>query len=201
MFKEIQTFILSLEKLIHNISPERRSILDDLANILRDQDRIDLNFICTHNSRRSQLAQVWYHVLSNHFNLKGIRAFSGGTERTDFHINARSSLERTGFKIKELDDKFYQLFFSDNSEPVLCFSKKFDDRTNPKDNFIAVMTCSDAEKNCPYIPGADKRISLKYDDPKISDGTAEESDTYDARSKQIASEIYYVLNKVKNEKA
>ena len=59
------------------------------------------------------------------------------------------------------------------------------------------MTCSDADQNCPVVLGAEKRISLPYVDPKISDGTPEESKVYDERCLQIAIEQLYVFSKIK----
>ena len=58
------------------------------------------------------------------------------------------------------------------------------------------MTCSDADENCPYIPKAEKRIPLRYDDPKSYDDTPIESEKYDERSLQIASEIFYVFSQI-----
>ena len=76
------------------------------------------------------------------------------------------------------------------------FSKLYDDASNPDADFAAVMTCSEADKNCPYIPGAESRIQLLYDDPKEFDGTAEETEKYDERASQIAAELFYFFAQI-----
>jgi arsenate reductase len=48
-------------------------------------------------------------------------------------------------------------------------------------------------KTVPFIPGADKRISLPYEDPKSYDNTADEGKMYDERSIQIATEMKYIF--------
>jgi arsenate reductase len=58
------------------------------------------------------------------------------------------------------------------------------------------MTCAHADKNCPFITWAEKRISIQYNDPKGFDDTPQETKKYDERSIQIASEFFYVFNKV-----
>jgi protein-tyrosine phosphatase/arsenate reductase len=56
------------------------------------------------------------------------------------------------------------------------------------------MTCSDAEENCPFIPGVDLRIGTTYDDPKAFDGTQLQDEKYQERSSQIALECLYVFS-------
>ena len=58
------------------------------------------------------------------------------------------------------------------------------------------MTCDHASENCPIVPGAEKRISITYLDPKISDGTPEQKAVYEERSLQIATEMKYVFSQV-----
>lgn len=58
------------------------------------------------------------------------------------------------------------------------------------------MTCSHADENCPFIPGAETRIPVRYEDPKEFDDTEMESEKYDERSKQIASEMFFVFSRV-----
>jgi arsenate reductase (thioredoxin) len=58
------------------------------------------------------------------------------------------------------------------------------------------MTCDEADQDCPFVKGAALRISLPYEDPKVADGTPEEAARYDARSRQIATEMLYLFSKV-----
>lgn len=184
------------------ISDDRKRFIDPLIGYvqskLKSGQQIRLNFICTHNSRRSQLAQVWAHVAAYLYNLP-ISSFSGGIEVTSVHENASKSLERFGFMLEEKGENNPEVFvhFAPDEQPLTTFSKLFDDETNPKNGFAAVMTCSDADQNCPFIPGAEARIPLNYVDPKTFDNTSEQENKYDERSTQIASELLYAFSQIK----
>jgi len=158
-----------------------------------------VNFICTHNSRRSVLAQTWMSVLAESFNLK-IQSFSGGTDVTEVNERVIYSFRRMGFSVisDELElNSTYEIIFSDSVESISCFSKLFSDEANPSVGFLAVMTCGNADENCPIVPGAEKRLPIKYEDPKKFDDSPLESLMYDARSIEIAAELHYVLSNVK----
>ena len=199
LLPEVQAFAERLE--LSNISAERKNILCQLINFIQEkvnkQEDIKLNFICTHNSRRSQLCQVWAQAAAIYFGIEGVSTFSGGTEVTAFHPNAVKALESSGVIIRRKDDgpnPLYYIRVSENVDPMTCFSKVYHDNISP---YAAVMTCSDAETNCPYIPEAEARLAVKYEDPKKSDGTPQEVQTYAERSRQIASEMFYVFSKIK----
>nr|EMN21527.1 hypothetical protein LEP1GSC063_3951 [Leptospira santarosai serovar Arenal str. MAVJ 401] len=59
------------------------------------------------------------------------------------------------------------------------------------------MVCSSADETCPYVPGAEKRISLPYADPKAYDNTDEVSGKYIETCETIAREILFVFQNVK----
>jgi arsenate reductase (thioredoxin) len=204
MYHTIRTYCEEELKRLHLIPEERKSRLDELAGYLTDklgEDKtVNLIFICTHNSRRSHFGQIWAGVAAACFELENIRTFSGGTEATAFHTNAIRALSRVGFSIQAQTNEFnpvYAVRFSDALAPLTCFSKIYDHPQNPQDHFIAVMTCGEAEQNCPFIPGAEKRIAITYEDPKVSDGTPRQDETYDERCRQIAREMLYLFSKVK----
>jgi hypothetical protein len=77
---------------------------------------------------------------------------------------------------------------------LTCFSKSYEDASNPQQGYCAVMTCSHADENCPLIPGAALRISLPFEDPKAFDGTNEETARYDECCRQIAREMLYAFS-------
>ena len=160
---------------------------------------VNLNFICTHNSRRSQLGQVWTFYAANYFNLN-IHAFSGGTEVTAFYKNTVKTLQSVGFEFTVVDfsheNPKYAITFKESENSILGFSKRFDDETN-KSPFIAITTCNNADKNCPFIPAALERFHLPFVDPKFSDETSAEEETYLQTSREIASEIYFIFFEVK----
>ena len=164
--------------------------------ILKTQQKVipQLNFICTHNSRRSQLSQVWANVFADFYGYN-VNCFSGGTEITACNERTIASFERMGFTLLNPggENPHYELSYHENKTPIVLFSKIYNDFPNHKNNFAAVMTCSHADKNCPFIPGSDKRIALPYEDPKAADDTPKEAETYDERSLQIAAEMKYVF--------
>lgn len=187
------------------ISKNRKQILQNIINYIQEKlasNKVPLiNFICTHNSRRSQFAQIWAQTAAAYFNIDS-KCYSGGVEVTAFNQLTVASVKRNGFKV-EIDDEEkanpkHLVFYSKYSKPIITFSKLFDDKVNPSELFIAILTCSDADENCPFIPSSEKRISLKYEDPKTFDGTSDEEEKYNERSLQIASEMLYVFQKIKD---
>ena len=181
-----------------NIPEERKQRLDKLVNYIQKKDKVNLLFVCTHNSRRSQMSEIWAKIAADYYGIgDNLLTYSGGTEATAFNPRAVKAMETLGFNFKKEGNENPKYIYSSNGKDYNCFSKKYDDKFNPKENFCAVMTCSDADANCPYIPGAEERISITYNDPKEFDGTAQEEEKYIERSKQIASELFYVMSKVK----
>lgn len=185
------------------IPHERKDILNNISQYIiqkqKDNKSINLVYICTHNSRRSHFGQIWAHVASCYYHIPDVNTFSGGTEATAFNVNAINALKRVGFIIKPIDTEkntIYQVFHDENETPSICFSKTYDDPKNPQKEFAAIMTCSDAEENCPFIPGVELRVATAYDDPKVFDNTAEQEDKYDERCKQIAIETFYIFSKL-----
>lgn len=163
------------------------------------KEAINLNFICTHNSRRSHLAQIWAQFAAAYYNIPNINCYSGGTEETALFPIIAETLENQGFqilKIAESNNPIYAIKFDENSLPIIGFSKKFDNPFNPVSNFAAILTCSQADEGCPFISGAEKRIPITYEDPKISDGTAEQTEVYKQRSFQIATEMMYIFSQI-----
>jgi arsenate reductase len=202
MFPTIKNHCLQLTHGFDKIPNERKEILSQLSTYIKEQRQkkqaINLVYICTHNSRRSHLGQVWGAVAANYYGISGINTYSGGTEATAFNPNAIKALKTTGFEITELtqaQNPRYLVSFG-NDLSTTCFSKVYDDKENPSDNFVAIMTCSHAEENCPYIPGVDLRIGITYDDPKDFDGTPQQDEKYLERSNQLALENLYVFSQI-----
>jgi arsenate reductase (thioredoxin) len=203
MFPKIRQFTQSLEDDFKLIPTERKALLQKITGYIQERYNqnmsINLVYICTHNSRRSHFGQVAAALAANFYNIDKVSTFSGGTEATAFNPNAIQALKNIGFEIssdgKEINPT-YQVFFGKNLSTT-CFSKVYDDEGNPKLDFTAIMTCSDAEQNCPFILGATLRIGTTYEDPKKSDGTPQQDETYLARFRQIATETLYAFSLVK----
>jgi protein-tyrosine phosphatase/arsenate reductase len=204
MYVQIKSYCDDLTKQFGSIPEERKDLLEMISRYVtqkkNDGKIVNLVYICTHNSRRSHFGQIWAHVAAKYYGVKNINTFSGGTEVTAFNINAINAIKRIGFIVKAINiekNPTYQVFFDESESPVICFSKVYNDPGNPQKEFAAIMTCSDAEENCPFIPGAELRVGTTYDDPKAFDNTPMQDSKYDERSKQIALETLYVFSKVK----
>jgi len=185
------------------ISGHRRQQLQKIAAYVRDADKLNpparLTFICTHNSRRSQLCQIWAATAAAYYGVPHVEAYSGGTQVTAFNSRAVGALIRAGFTIeaaKGSQNARRRVRYRADGPALDCFSKVYSDSPNPKANFCAVMTCSVADKQCPIVEGASLRVSLPFDDPKDFDGTPQETQKYDERCRQIARELLYLFSEV-----
>ncbi len=201
VFKDIEQTIVSFANT--NISEERKTVLQTLSNYIKEKKAtgqpINLNFICTHNSRRSHFAQIWAQTLATYFEIPNVFCYSGGTETTRIYPTVLETFRNIGFQQQQLSEgknPVFALRFSATSAPVIAFSKKYDDLFNPQANFCAIMTCSQADKNCPLVSGSEKRIPITYEDPKIADDTTQELEKYEECARQIGAELYYVFNRV-----
>jgi arsenate reductase len=187
------------------VAADRRATLDELAAYLRRQrdagEPVRLVFICTHNSRRSHMAQLWAAAAAAFYRIEYVDAFSGGTEATAFNPRAVAALERAGFEIKTSApgdaNPRYLVRLSPSADALECFSKVYDQAPNPTTDFCAVMTCSAADEACPRVPGATLQLAIPYDDPKVADGMPEEAATYDERCAQIAREMLFAFSRVR----
>jgi len=202
LFTEIKNTIDSFD--YNQISDERKAILqllvDYIQNKVNNKESIRLNLICTHNSRRSHLSQVWAQTAAAYYDIKNVSCYSGGTEATALFHMAAETLQNSGFKVKTISEgknPVYSIKFASNEHPVIGFSKTYDDDFNPESEFAAIITCSQADGGCPVIAGAEKRIPITYEDPKVSDGTPEQKDVYLERSHQIGTEMFYVFSQIK----
>lgn len=204
MLATIKIYCESLTKEFDSIPKERKAVLGKISDYITSKQKqnkpIQLVYICTHNSRRSHFGQIWAQVAASYYNIKNVRAFSGGTEATAFNINAINALKRIGFDIRKINEdsnSIYHIYFDKDENPIECFSKVYNDSKNPNSEFAAIMTCSDAEENCPFIPGVEMRIGTTYDDPKAFDNTPLQDTKYDERCKQIALETFYAFSLIK----
>lgn len=185
-------------------SGERKKTLQALVDFIQqkvdDKQKINLNFICTHNSRRSHLSQIWAQVASEYFNIRNVNCYSGGTEETAVYSKVIETLANQGFRVFKIADgvnPVYAVKYGENALPVIGFSKRYDSEFNPLSGFVAIMTCSQADGGCPFIAGAEKRISLTFEDPKVSDNIREQTQVYLERSIEIATEMFYVFSQIK----
>ncbi|MDX1363904.1 low molecular weight phosphatase family protein [Arenibacter latericius] len=202
LFHKITGFVESLNP--DSILEERKLLLQPLINHLQscisNGEMINLNFICTHNSRRSHLAQIWGQAMAYHYNINNLYCYSGGTVATSIYPMVVKTLEDAGFEFTKLggdENPIYAIKFAPNQPPVIGFSKAYNHNFNPNSKFTAIMTCSEANEACPIISGAENRIPLTYDDPKLFDDTPLQETKYHERSTQITTELCYVFSQLK----
>lgn len=187
-----------------SITDERKEVLQPMIefiqNKLKNNQPILLNFICTHNSRRSHLSQIWAQTMAYYFDIPNVNCYSGGTESTALFPKVVETLNEQGFEIINLSEgknPVYALKYDKNALPIIGFSKTYFHDFNPKTDYAAVVTCSSADENCPVVLGAEKRLAIRYEDPKVFDGTTEMDKKYWDKSLEIASEMYFVFSKIK----
>jgi len=204
LFTGIQTYTEGIEKGFSQIPDERKKQLRKIALYIETKkssnEESNLLFICTHNSRRSHMGQIWAQTASFYYKVSNVNCFSGGTEATAFNPRSVKALRKAGFEINKANyssNPLYLVNYANGVAPIKGFSKKYDDAINPKSNFVAIMTCSHADKTCPNVEGSALRVAIPYEDPKVSDDTAEETATYDERCKQIATEMFYLFSLIK----
>lgn len=200
---EIEQNINQLKNSFVVIPKQRKELLKETAqyisNKLNQSKEVNLIFICTHNSRRSHISQVWAQTAAEYYDIPNIKCYSGGTEATAFNPRAVKAMQKVGFRIEKKDDSenpVYLVDYSDNKEPLKCFSKVYSDEFNPQNDFAAIMTCSDADENCPVVLGAEARFPIRYDDPKVYDNTDQEEKKYSERVKQIGAEILFLFSNI-----
>ncbi len=201
MYQKLKSSIEAFD--IDSIPEARRELLDELVTYIASRQEkdlpVNLNFICTHNSRRSHLSQIWAQTMAAYYNVRGVDCYSGGTEATAMYPVIGETLASQGFAISKLADQenpVYAIRYDSVSRAMIVFSKKYDDSFNPKANYGAIMTCASADEGCPVVIGAEVRLPIRYKDPKVSDGTPDQAKTYLERSIQIGTEMMYIFHKV-----
>jgi arsenate reductase len=198
---------LILEKIAvfseQTISAERLAFLKPLVDYIQQKkeanEPIRLNFICTHNSRRSHLSQIWAQTMAYHFGVQNVFCYSGGTEATAMYPKVAETLQNQGFQIQQLagtENPVYAVKFAQNEAAIICFSKTYQNEFNPAGQYGAILTCNNADEGCPVVIGAEARFPVKYNDPKAFDNTDLQTEKYAERSLEIAQEMWWVFGQI-----
>ncbi|MEN9336707.1 MAG: hypothetical protein RLZZ500_1694 [Bacteroidota bacterium] len=202
LFPALKAYLDELD--VTAISKDRLALLDTLVVAFQNQldkgEPILLNCICTHNSRRSHLTQLWSQAIAYYFEIPSVYTYSGGTEATAIYPEIIKTVEATGMEailIQSSDNPIYGFRMGPNTPPSIGFSKEYDHPFNPSNDYFALMTCTNAEEACPIVQGALQRFSLRYEDPKIFDETDQKAEKYEERSRQIATEMKYIMSQLK----
>lgn len=182
---------------------ERKVLLFMFVDYLKASRKAEIPlqaiFVCKHNSRRSQFTQLWSEIAASFYGI-AFQGFSAGTEETACYPETLKAIERCGCAVSLLENagsnnRKHEVNWGSNHTTVL-FSKTLAHQSLPKNEFAAVMTCSDADSNCPFVPGSDIRIPLTYVDPKHADNSPDKALVYDKTCRQIATELFYVFHQL-----
>ncbi|HMQ63132.1 MAG TPA: protein-tyrosine-phosphatase [Flavilitoribacter sp.] len=200
LYKKLQHYCKSLPNEFDQIPDDRKRKLEELGDYIFKRSHagqpVTLTVICTHNSRRSHMGQLWFLAASGWYGIPHMDVFSGGIEETAFHPNAVAALKKAGFKIAQLNSEnnpAYEASYGVSFKPKAMFSKQYGHYLNPNKDFAAVMVCSEADASCPLVPGSEDRFSLPFDDPRYFDNTAAETEKYDETCRLIARDFFYAV--------
>lgn len=175
------------------LSAERQELWQKAAHAVQEKKAKAMNFICTHNARRSVISQSLAAALAYHYGIDDMVFYSGGAESTYIHPNSIALLQRIGFKLKEVEagaNPVHTARFASDAETLRLFSKTFDD-VSSHEPYVAILVCSKGDAACPFIPDAKARILIPFDDPGAYDGTADAAEAYFATAKLILNELHY----------
>jgi arsenate reductase len=205
LVEPLRPYVREVVASLKEVSSDRKALLDQVAatafELLSNGRDANLTFICTHNSRRSHMSQIWAQTAACYYRLEHVYAFSGGTETTACNCRTVSVMRRAGFSIvktTEGGNPIYLIQYSDNHPTIRAYSKLYNADGNPKQGFIALMTCSHADKKCPVVEGAIARYAIHYVDPKLCDDTPDEPAAYNERCREIAREMFYIMSQTRN---
>ncbi len=203
---QLRAYIESVTAELDQVPAERRAVLEEIAGVMAEELRAGrdarVTFICTHNSRRSHLSQIWLQTAAAWHRLERVRAYSGGTEVTACNCRTVTAMRRAGFAVSDAtrgENPVYRVTYASNRPPVRAWSKHYRSGGNPRSGFIALMTCSSADRTCPVIEGALARFAIHYADPRLCDDLPTETEAYDAACRRIAREMFYLLAEVRRQ--
>lgn len=159
--------------------------------------------VCTGNSRRSMLAAHLGNLAAAYHGVDAIRFHSGGTAPTAFNRRTIETLKAIGFEITATGEEAtrgdlktpnpkYQVTWGQGFT-TLEYSKRYSDAPNPSAGFAAVMVCSEADSECPSVPGAALRLSMPFLDPKSFDDGKYETAKYAERRDDIGRTFMAVM--------
>lgn len=202
----LRPYVQEVAHELDKVSGERKLVLNEIVASTTAQleagKAARLTFICTHNSRRSHMSQIWLQTAAYYYGLDKVHAFSGGTEATACNCRTVTAMRRAGFAIKDAttgDNPIYLVRYAYDRPPIHAYSKLYNADSNPKRDFIALMTCSVADKSCPIVKGAIARYAIHYADPRLCDDTPTETAAYNERCREIAREMFYIMAEVRRQ--
>jgi protein-tyrosine-phosphatase len=202
----LQPYVTEVAGELHAVPTERRAVLNQIATTivarLQSGQPAALTFICTHNSRRSHMSQIWAQTAAYYYGLNQVSAYSGGTEVTACNCRTITAMRSAGFDIRDAttgDNPLYLVHYAEDRAPLRAYSKLYNADGNPQHDFIALMTCSAADRSCPVVAGAIARYAIHYADPRLCDDTPTETAAYNERCREIAREMFFIMSSVRRQ--
>jgi arsenate reductase len=118
-----------------------------------EMDKTRVLFLCTGNSARSQMAEVFLRYYAG----DRFEAHSAGLESKPINPLTLAVMEEIGFDLSEQRSKGVEVYLG-------------------KTHFEYLITvCDDADKNCPTVwPGVNQRLHWSFEDPAQFVGTEEQ---------------------------
>jgi len=202
----LRSYVSEVANELETIPAGRKIVLEKIAADITAQleagKAANLTFICTHNSRRSHMSQIWAQTAAYYYGLNKVNAYSGGTEVTACNCRTVTAMRRVGFDITDAttgDNPIYLVRYAEDRPVIRTYSKLYNADANPKRDFIALMTCSSADKSCPIVKGSIARHAIHYVDPRLCDDTPTETTAYNERCREIAREMFYIMSEVRKQ--
>lgn len=135
-------------------------------------EKLKILFLCTGNSCRSQMAEA----ITNNLRSENWEAVSAGTKPEDsvhpnvFKVLGEIGIQHTG-RSKHVEEFLH---------------KEFD---------LVVTVCDQAREQCPFWPGAGRKIHLGFEDPAAVQGTGQEIlDAFRKVRNQIQNRMLQILD-------
>ncbi len=161
--------------------------------------------VCTGNSRRSSFGAMLGNIAAAFHGDPGVRFSSGGTAPSAFNHRTIRALREIGVRVAqqgelvppasavEPNPRYLVRWGAGESDSMIEFSKRYDDASNPQQDYCAIMVCTDADENCPVVLGASLRVSMPFEDPKEFDDLPCEHAAYVERRDQIGRAMLLIL--------
>ena len=103
LLPSLVSYLQNAEKDFTAIPADRKLELQKVAQYikssLKKDKKANLIFICTHNSRRSHMSQLWAYAAASYYGIKSVENYSGGLEVTAFNQRSVTALTKAGFEI------------------------------------------------------------------------------------------------------
>lgn len=116
---------------------------------------INLMFLCTGNSCRSQMAEGWARALAPQFGDDWLAVESAGIEAHGKNPRAIAVMQEAGVDISSQQSTRL-------SEDMLARAD------------LVVTVCGHADEHCPVLPAGTRKIHWPLDDPARAQGTEQE---------------------------